>query len=154
MRARHACAVATFAAALVATACTGTTGSELVSFRAFGSGPADAPAGGLTFVNGEGWSITLTRARVHIGALYLNRSVPISGGQERECFLPGIYVAQVLSGADIDALSPALQPFPEAGSGTADHAATGEVWLTGGPVDAVEDRTVIAGDPWLARGLI
>jgi hypothetical protein len=140
-----------FAAAvlvMVGTACIGTTGSELVTFDAFASGPADLPADtparGLSFVNGRGWSITLTRAKLHIGALYLNRSVPVSGGQERECFLPGVYVAQVLSGADIDALSPALQPFPGRGSGTADPAVTGEVWLTGGRIDALDDRTTIA----------
>ncbi|HVJ93673.1 MAG TPA: hypothetical protein VM580_27915 [Labilithrix sp.] len=129
-------------------ACIGTTGSELVSFDAFAAGPADVPADtstrGLSFVNGRGWSITLTLARVRLGAVYLNRSVPVSGGQERACFLPGVYVAQVLSGVTIDALSPALQPFPERGNGTADHAVTGEVWLTGGRVDAEDDRTAIA----------
>jgi hypothetical protein len=131
-------------------ACIGTTGSEIVSFKAFASGPADLPADtatrGLSFVSGRGgaWSITLTRAKLRLGAVYLNRSVPVSGGQERECFLPGVYVAQVLSGLTVDALSPALQPFPELGSGTADHAVTGEVWLTGGRIDEQDDRTTIA----------
>lgn len=132
--------------AVVLAACIGTTGSDLVTFGAAGAGPADAPAGGgdLTFVNGRGWTITLTRARLHVGALYLNRSVPVSGGQERECFLPGIYVAQVLDGADLNVLDSNLQPFPVGGSGTADHAVTGEVWLTGARIDALEDRTIIA----------
>lgn len=129
-------------------ACVGSTGSRLVTFKAAASAPADfppdAPTRGITFVNGRGWIITLTKAMLHIGAVYLNRSVPVSGGQERECFLPGIYVAQVLAGRDIDALSPTLQPFPEVGSGTADPAVTGEVWLTGGRVDALDDRTTIA----------
>ncbi|MBX3205237.1 MAG: hypothetical protein KF764_09215 [Labilithrix sp.] len=129
-------------------ACTGTTGSEIVAFDAFAAGPADLPpdaaARGLTFTNGKHWTITLTRARLHIGALYLNRSVPISGGQARDCFLPGVYVAQVTTGMDMDALSSALQPFPAPGSGTADHAAMGEVWLTGGRIDQQEDRTTIA----------
>ena len=129
-------------------ACIGTTGSDLVTFQAFAAGPAEVPADtpqrGLTFVNGRGWTITLTRARLRIGAVYLNRSVPVSGGQERECFLPGVYVGQVLEGVDIDALSPALQPFPAAGTGTAARAVTGEVWLTGGRIDALDDRTRIA----------
>lgn len=133
---------------LLSTSCIGTTGSDLVTFRAFAAGLAELPADvkdrGLTFVNGRGWSITLTRAKVRIGAVYLNRSVPVSGGQERECFLPGVYVAQVLSGAEVDALSPQLQPFPEPGTATEDPAVTGEVWLTGGRVDALDDRTVIA----------
>jgi hypothetical protein len=141
---------ALFVVGALATACIGTTGSELVTFEAFASGPQDVPADtregqrGLSFVNGRGWSITLTRAKLHIGALYLNRSVPVSGGQERECFLPGVYVAQVLEGVDIDALSPSPQRFPELGSGTADLAVTGEVWLTRGRIDALDDRTVIA----------
>lgn len=125
-------------------ACIGTTGSERVSFRAFAAGAVSAPDHQLAFVNGRGWNITLTKATLHVGALYLNRSVPVSGGQERACFLPGVYVAQVLEGADIDALSTTLQPFPVAGDGTADHAVTGEVWLTGGRIDEQEDRTTIA----------
>ncbi len=125
-------------------ACIGTTGSEVVTFDAFASGPPDVTPGSLSFVNGRGWAITLTRAKLHIGAVYLNRSLPVSGGQERACFLPGVYVAEVLSGFDVDALSPVLQPFPQRGTGTADRAVTGEVWLTGGRIDAEEDRTTIA----------
>ena len=131
------------------TACIGTTGSGIVSFEAYGAGLADLPPDtsvrGLSFVNGWGWSITLTRAKLHVGAIYLNRSVPVSGGQERQCFLPGVYVAQVLSGITIDTLSPELQRFPELGSGTADHAITAEVWLMGSGrrIDAQEDPTVI-----------
>lgn len=125
-------------------ACVGSTGSDIVSFPAFASGPADATGGPLTFTNGRGWRIRLDRARVHMGGVYLNRSVPVSGGQERSCFLPGVYVAEVIGGLDVDALSPSPQPFPTRGNGTADHAVTGEVWLTGGRVDALDDRTVIA----------
>src|SRR5690606_20472138 len=63
-------------------ACIGTTGSDLVTFEAFAAGPADANGQPLTFTNGRGWSITLTKAQLRIGAVYLNRSVPVSGGQE------------------------------------------------------------------------
>lgn len=147
--ARLASALSSLAAlALVLGACIGTTGSNLVTFDAYAAGPADippdTPTRGLSFVNGRGWSITLTRATLHIGAVYLNRSVPVSGGQERECFLPGVYVAQVLEGRDFDVLSPELQPFSARGSGTEDPAVTGEVWLTGERIDALDDRTAIA----------
>lgn len=142
---RRAVAMLTLTVALAApaSACIGTTGSELVTFRAYAAGPRDARVG-LRFVNGRGWTITLDRARLRIGAVYLNRSVPVSGGQERECFLPGVYVAEVLRGLDVDVLDPTPQPFPDPGSGTKDRAITGEVWLTGGRVDALDDRTVIA----------
>jgi hypothetical protein len=126
-------------------ACVGTTGSDIVRFRAFAAGAVE-PASDrqLRFANGLGWEVTLSRAKLHVGGVYLNRSVPVSGGQERECFLPGVYVAEVLQGRDIDVLSTRLQPFPADGAGTADPAATGEVWLTGGRVDALDDRTAIA----------
>jgi hypothetical protein len=133
-------ALVTFAL-LPCLSCIGTTGSEIVAFDAYATGTPEARG---PFPNGQDWVITLTKAKVHIGAVYLNRAVPVSGGQERECFLPGVYVAQVTSGLDVDALSPALQPFPVRGSGTEDPAATGEVWLTGGRVDALDDRTIIA----------
>lgn len=140
--------VVALALTLVTASCIGTTGSEIVSFAAYAAGPSDvAPdtsTRGLSFTNPYGWSITLTRAKLHIGAVYLNRSVPVSGGQERACFLPGVYVAQVLDGLDVDALSPTLQPFPIQGHGTADHAVTGEVWLTQGRIDADDDRLPIA----------
>ena len=137
-------ALSLVALATVLAACVGTTGSDIVSFSAYGAGVADGGSEGLAFTNGLGWDVTLTRAKLHVGAMYLNRSVPVSGGQERECFLPGVYVAEVLAGRDIDVLSSRPQPFPVKGSGTADRAATGEVWLTGARVDALEDRTAIA----------
>lgn len=130
--------------AALAAACIGTTGSDLVTFPAFAAGPADANGQPLTFTNGRGWIITLTKARLHIGAVYLNRSVPVSGGQERECFLPGVYVAEVLNDVDVDALSPTPVRFPGLGNGTEDRAVTGEVWLTGQRIDALDDRTTIA----------
>jgi hypothetical protein len=132
------------AAGVACVACVGTTGSDLVTFSAYAAGPAFADQQPMTFTNGLGWTITLTKAKLHVGAVYLNRSVPVSGGQERSCFLPGVYVAEVLTGVDVDVLSATPQRFPSLGNGTEDHAVTGEVWLTGGRVDALEDRTVIA----------
>lgn len=125
-------------------ACTGTTGSELVSFDVLARGPADAVAGAPYEVDtGLGYHVTLDRALVHVGALYLNRSAPQAGIQETSCTLPGTYVAQVTSGLTVDALSPEPQPFPVRGLGTSDLARAGEVWLTGGPVDADDDPTVV-----------
>jgi hypothetical protein len=123
----------------------GSTGNALVTFHAAAAGPADAVAGQpLVFTNAQGYQVTLTRARLHVGALYLNRSVPISGGQSLPCILPGIYAGQVTSALELDALTPAPQPFPTDGEGTADEAFTGEVWLFGADVNAKADPTVIA----------
>ncbi|MEO8552508.1 MAG: hypothetical protein ABI678_21170 [Kofleriaceae bacterium] len=93
---------------------------------------------------GLGWHVELSRARLHLGAVYLNLAVPISGSQETNCILPGIYTAQELSGLDVDVLSTERQPFPAPATGTDDEARTGEIWLTGGNVNAESDSTVIA----------
>lgn len=126
------------------TACVGTTGSDLVTFEAAAAGPEDAVAGQpFVFTSGRGYEVTLTRAKLHVGAVYLNRARPVSGAQATSCVLPGIYVAEVTEGLDVDTLSPAPQPFPMKGEGTADHAIVGEVWLTNGDVNALEDQGVI-----------
>jgi hypothetical protein len=126
-------------------ACGAGTGGALVTFHAAAAGPADAVAGQpLAFTNALGYQVTLTRARLHIGGVYLNRSVPSSGAQATSCVLPGIYSGQVTTPLDVDALSPAPQLFPADGEGTADVSQTGEVWLFGSDVNATADPTVIA----------
>ena len=132
-----------FALVLLATSCSGTTGSALVTFSATASGPSDATSGPITFTNSLGAQVTLTRATLHIGALYLNQSVPASGAAAEPCVSPGIYVGQVFGPIDVDLLSPAPQPLPTQGEGTQTEAKTAEVWLTGGDVNATEDPTVI-----------
>jgi len=58
---------------------------------------------------------------VHLGAVYLNSPTPISGSAATNCILPGIYTAEELSPLDVDVLSTAAQPFPEAATGTDDE---------------------------------
>jgi hypothetical protein len=131
---------------LVHAGCVTTTGGALVTFEAAAAGPADAVDGQpLVFPTAAGYDVTLTRAQLHVGALYLNRSQPLPGAQATACVLPGIYVGEVTSGLDVDALSPTPQPFPVPGQGTAGPALTGEVWLTGAAdVNVIDDSTVIA----------
>ena len=121
-----------------------TTGGRLVTFDVAAVGPADATGGPRAFITGTGWHVVLTRATLHIGAVYLNLANPISGSQGTNCILPGIYTAEELSGIDVDVLSNDPQRFPEQADGTDDAAKTAEVWLTGGDVNAAEDGTVIA----------
>jgi hypothetical protein len=128
--------------ALALGACTGTTGGEVFTFRAAASGPRDA-ATPLVSTNDRGWRITLTAATLHVGAIYLNQSVKVSGAQGTGCILPGTYVAQVTTGRDVDLLSSEPQPFPALGEGTTLPALAGQVWLTGGPIDRVADPTPI-----------
>ena len=125
--------------ALALAAC-GTTGGDVVTFDVVAAG---AP-GAASIDTGLGWHVELSLARLHVGAVYLNLAVPISGSQETACILPGVYTAQELTGLDVDVLDVSRQPFPQPATGTDDEARTGEVWLTGGDVNATSDATVIA----------
>jgi hypothetical protein len=135
-----ASAAATAILAVTSASCTGTTGYDLVSYYAAAVGPTDAHAGQpYAFVNDRGYQITLDRAVMHVGALYLGDVVPTSGQQSEPCTFPGTYVGEVRSGRDIDMLSPDLQLFPVAGDGSTVHAASGQVWLTHGDAFAATD---------------
>ncbi len=124
--------------------CVGTTGGEIVSFTAAAAGPVDATVGRLEFMSGRGFHVVLTKANLHVGAVYLNQSQPVSGAQATNCVLPGTYVAEATKGRDIDLLNPALQVFPDYGDGIATHARVAEVWLTGtATVNQPDDATTI-----------
>ncbi len=136
---------------LALAACVGTTGNTIVHFRAEVAGPADAPGGGaaLDFTSGLGWHVVLTRATIHVGAMYLVQTQAASGGGVGPCVLTGTYVAEAttpagaVAGIDADLLSPAPQYFPKAGQGTNLAAEAGQVWLTGAEVDQVDDPTIV-----------
>ncbi|MDB4964616.1 MAG: hypothetical protein JWN44_305 [Myxococcales bacterium] len=127
-------------AVAVTAGCSGTTGSGLVAFTARAGGVEGAAA----FDTGAGYHVVLSRAQFHLGAVYLNQSVPSAGGPEEPCILPGIYVGEVFGGLDLDLLSSATVPFPAAGEGTATKAVEAEVWLTRGDVNAADDLTPVA----------
>jgi hypothetical protein len=122
--------------------CLGTTGGDTFDIQAYARG-SGAASRGEPSTNGLGYSVTLSRALVHVGAVYLNPSVPTSVASDTTCTLPGVYVAEVPAALDVDALSAAPQPFPERGHATAELARAGEVWLTGGDVNEPDDATAI-----------
>jgi len=126
--------------AVASLAACGTTGGDLVTFEV----AAHGVPGAASLDTALGWHVELDRAHLHIGAVYLNLAVPISGSQETACILPGIYTAQELAALDVDVLDQTPRPFPQPATGTNDEARTGEVWLTGGDVNADADPTVIA----------
>jgi hypothetical protein len=138
--------LAVLLSALASPACVGTTGGDLVTFAAAAAGPADAVTGQpyrLPHPTDRGYEITLTQATLHLGALYLDSTVPTSGAQDTDCILPGVYVAQVTAGLDVDVLSPDPQPFPVQGQGIESLATTGEVWLMHGDVADTGDTQPI-----------
>ena len=118
----------------------GSTGGNVVTFDV----AAKSANGARAFDTSAGWHVELASAHLHVGAVYLNLSVPISGSQETNCILPGVYTAQELAPLDVDELSTAAQPFPQPATGTDDEARTAEVWLTGGDINADADPTPIA----------
>jgi hypothetical protein len=69
--------------------------------------------------------------------------MPTAGSQATSCILPGVYVASVPGGVDVDVLDGTPKAFSVQGEGTATHALAGELWLTGGDVNATDDNTVI-----------
>ena len=126
--------------------CGGTTGSALVTFSGEASGPSDASGRPLSFKTGSRADVTLTKAKLHLGAVYLNQSVPASGAAAEPCISPGIYVAELFGGLDVDLLSHQPVAFPSVGEGTETAARTAEVWLVGnarGDVNASDDSTPI-----------
>jgi hypothetical protein len=133
-------------AMLFTVSCVGTTGGEVITFNAAASGPADAQAGQpYTFLSEEfGWNVTLTKAILHVGAIYFNRSLPVSGVQNTACILPDTYIGQVTTGRDVNLLSAEPQPFPALGEGfTEPPAIAAQVWLTATRIDDREDTTPI-----------
>ena len=124
--------------------CAGDTGGQTVRFPVAAAGPADAtPGGPLVFTSGD-FTVTLTEARLHVGAVYLNQAAPASGAQATDCYLPGTYVGQETAGLDVDLLDPAPQPFPQPALGVTEPPALAEqIWLTSGDINAADDPTPI-----------
>jgi hypothetical protein len=147
------CSIAGALTAAVLFGCTGSTGGEIFEFEAFAAGAPGAVAGQpYTFTTERGYTVTLDRASLHVGAMYLNMSVPTSVADDTSCFLAGIYVAEVTAGLDVDVLDPSRVAFPIAGAATSDRARTAEIWLSGGDLDAESDPTVIASVAGTAVG--
>ena len=131
-------------ALLLFTGCIQTTGGRVVCFEAQASGdPAVVTGSPLTFTTPRGFEVTLTRAQVTIGAMYLNQQNPQNYSLEESCIQEGIYSGEVRGGLTVDALSPEPQAFPVAGNGTDLPTRAAELWLTGGELLADDDDTVL-----------
>ncbi len=133
--------------------CVGNTGGDTFTFPVAAAGPADATAGQPLVFTSSGFTVTLTQARLHVGAVYLNQSAPVSGAQATGCYLTGTYVGQETSALDVDLLNPTPQVFPAAALGVTEPAVKAEqVWLTGGDINALTDPTVDPGGRRIGDG--
>jgi hypothetical protein len=142
---------------ILCAACIARTGGSTIELPVAAAGPAVATAGQpLSFTSGP-WKVVLTRATLHVGAVYLDQTAPVSGGQATGCYLTGTYLAQETSSLDVDLLNPTPQAFAaRALAITAPPALVGQVWLTGGDINTVSDPTpilVIAGTASGAGGV-
>ena len=138
---------------LLIAGCHNTTGGRRINFRAAAAGPDLDPADIPNFLNLRDFDVTLTRAILHIGAIYLNANARISTADDQfGCYGGGLDVGQVLGGLDVDLLSRDPQPFPVAGEGTQNHARAAAVWLTGAQrIDFVQDPQVILNVAGIAQ---
>ena len=131
-----------------ASGCAGGTGSQRFEFEARAGGSGAATADAHTFTNEKGWVISLSRATVTLGPVYLNVIPPLTdstaslwsffirpawaqaGGSHLDA---GRVVGEVLSQLTFDALSAELVPFPSRGTMTQEAVRTAEIWFYPAP---------------------
>ena len=70
-----------------AVACVGNAGGETVDFGVAAAGPPDAVAGQPLAFSQRGFDIALTKATLHVGAMYLVQTASVSGAQATGCYL-------------------------------------------------------------------
>lgn len=134
--------------AIAALSCNGTTGDELVTFAAYASG---VPGASQPFTAGS-YTIELTAAKMHIGAVYFDEAPPGTGFDGPVCIASGVFAAQVpgplignptVGAGELDLLSSAPQEFEVYGNGTADSALSWQLWLTDGDVNEVNFTHIV-----------
>lgn len=150
--------------ALADLGCAGTAGGKRFAFEARAGGVERTDSGApLTFANETGWQITLTKADVTIGPIYLNTIPPLR--DQTQSFFPlltdifeknawaagqdhladGRIVGEVLAQLRFSALSSELVLFPTTGTITSEEVRTAEVWLYPPPgpagTDALQSKT-------------
>ena len=139
--------LAAISAASLPAGCAGTTGGKRFTFDAKIGGTAGGSANTFEFVNERGWTITLTKADVVLGPVYLNVVTPLSGGQESllNRFVKNAYadsndhleggrvVGEVLAQVKFNALSSDLVTFPSQGTITEEQVRTTDLWFYPAP---------------------
>jgi hypothetical protein len=134
-------------------ACGADTGSERFGFDAVAGGAASATGAPLVFTNQTGWTITLTRADVTLGPVYLNVQPPLRVGHWLDWLVPpafaqaahldeGRVAGEVLGQVTFSALSPELVPFPVTGTLAQEQVRTVEIWFYPRPGVAAETAAI------------
>jgi len=122
--------------------CAGGTGSGRFAFQAKVRGTR-GEGGSYRFLNERGWVVTLSRATVTLGPLYLNVIPPLRAptaslldffikpawAHGEDHLGTGRVVGEVLGQVTFDALSDQVVSFPQRGSITQEEVRTAEVWF-------------------------
>ncbi|HTV17791.1 MAG TPA: hypothetical protein VMG12_03950, partial [Polyangiaceae bacterium] len=127
-------------------ACGADTGGSRFAFEARAGGAVTATGAPLEFTNAAGWTITLTRADVTLGPLYLNVQPPLrlASTSWLDWLVPpafaqpahldaGRVVGEVLGQVRFSALSAELVPFSVLGRLAQEEVRTAEVWFYPSP---------------------
>jgi hypothetical protein len=99
--------------------------------------------GARAFTNAVGFDVSLQEARLHVGAVYLNQSMPARGTLESSCTLPGRYTAQALGSFTVDLLDPVPRRAPPEVDATDQHSRASQVWFVEGDPNRSDDDTVV-----------
>jgi hypothetical protein len=108
--------------ALGCTACGGTTGGHLIQIPLEAGGIQRDASQPLTFSTGQGWTVTLTEARVVLGPLYFNIDAPSS-----IAFRSGVVIVQATEQFIVDMLDPTLQTVSGGADGETGTAVSVEI---------------------------
>jgi hypothetical protein len=125
------------------------TGGEIISFHAYASGPSGVD-GPVEFDTGSGFHVQLTRADMHIGAVYLRLGQTNPGSANASCVGDTTYGLQVPGPVDFSALAENPQEFSVLGSVTNDTDQSGELWLVYGDINQVDSVAPDGGAPIIA----
>lgn len=143
------------ASLLLPTSCASNTGEKRFSFEARVGGAtreASRQDADLTFVNERNWTITLTKADVTLGPIYLNVVAPLhdtttsllglfvkNAWADGESHLDtGRVVGEVLGQVTFNTLSSELISFPVSGSLAQEQVRTAEIWFYPKPWTSTE----------------
>jgi hypothetical protein len=121
--------------AMLTASCIGTTGGELVEFRAEAYGSSASRVFAMS-AQGARYDVQLAQASLRIAGIYFSR-IARSGSTEREsaCYSAEGYTAELRADLTVDALSDTAQPFPELGRGLNERVRAFDLWLGRGPIN-------------------
>jgi hypothetical protein len=137
---------------LLCSSCIQSTGGNVVTFQMSASGDNQVVSGGpLTFVTARQYEVTLTQAKLFIGAVYFSAQNPQNYQLETSCIQPGVYTGEIRAPITINLLSPEAIDFQIEGNGTDLLTQSAEIWLSESVVNAESSSKEILSVAGIAR---